>query len=331
MDKNWQNWTKHNLERGCSPEEIHTILLKQKFRPADIKKAMGSKFPKLQQAAQFDASWRNWVAESIAQYSNPIEIRDILLKNHFALEDIKREMGDKFPDIETGQPRETAPLGEHVQLTLEQYEALSNVRIIRVARRIETDQAQIYMLENFMNADECAQLVEISSVRLRPSAVANLGIYNDFRTSSTCDLAYMEHPLVKEIAIRTGRVLGINPTYSEGIQLQRYEVGQYFKPHMDYFEPGGKEYEKYSYGRGNRTWTFMVYLNETPKGGGTEFPELGQTFYPKTGTALIWNNLHPDGTPNPKTIHAGLPIEEGNKVIITDWFRELGKGQMIFD
>jgi prolyl 4-hydroxylase len=38
--------------------------------------------------------------------------------------------------------------------------------------------------------------------------------------------------------------------------------------------------------------------------------------------AVIWNNLYPDGTPNPDTLHQGMPVKAGHKAIITKWFRK---------
>jgi prolyl 4-hydroxylase len=37
---------------------------------------------------------------------------------------------------------------------------------------------------------------------------------------------------------------------------------------------------------------------------------------------LIWNNLLPDGSPNYDTLHEGMRVTEGQKYIITKWFRE---------
>ncbi len=125
---------------------------------------------------------------------------------------------------------------------------------------------------------------------------------------------------------RSPKTLGIRLAYSEGIQAQRYDVGQQFKAHTDYFEPGTPEYAKFGGNRGNRTWTFMVYLNEGMGGGGTKFFAIDHTFVPKKGQAVIWNNLNPDGTPNAATLHSGEPVTSGHKIIITKWFRELGSG-----
>ena len=42
--------------------------------------------------------------------------------------------------------------------------------------------------------------------------------------------------------------------------------------------------------------------------------------------ALLWPNLHRDGTPNRLARHCGEPVIRGHKVIVTKWFRVLGAG-----
>jgi prolyl 4-hydroxylase len=72
----------------------------------------------------------------------------------------------------------------------------------------------------------------------------------------------------------------------------------------------------------------MIYLNTTEAGGGTHFTAIDTILYPQAGRAVIWNNLYADGSPNPDTIHHGMPVERGTKVIITKWFRDKGVGSM---
>ena len=103
------------------------------------------------------------------------------------------------------------------------------------------------------------------------------------------------------------------------------------KPHWDYYEPGTNLFERYAGVRGNRTWTFMVYLNDEMVGGATRFTRLGLAFKPKLGMALFWNNLKPDGSPNPATMHCGEPVISGVKVIITKWFRVNGYGPVFYE
>ena len=125
-----------------------------------------------------------------------------------------------------------------------------------------------------------------------------------------------------EVDQRICQCLGIDVAFAEITQVQRYDVGQQFKLHTDYFEPHSDEYEKFASAQGNRTWTFMVYLSDVPKGGGTHFSAIDSIIMPKKGMAVVWNNRYPNGDVNPDSIHAGLPVEEGQKFVITKWFRE---------
>ena len=65
----------------------------------------------------------------------------------------------------------------------------------------------------------------------------------------------------------------------------------------------------------------MIYLNDVLDGGETFFTYLNQKITPKKGTAVIWCNLYSDGTLNRNTKHQGMPVKNGEKWIITKWFR----------
>ena len=103
----------------------------------------------------------------------------------------------------------------------------------------------------------------------------------------------------------------------EQAQIQHYSVSQQFKPHWDAFEPTLDE----AYNSvGQRTWTFMMYLNNVEEGGETYFPKLNETIVPKIGKAVLWNNLDANGDINRDTKHEGKPVIKGEKYIITKWF-----------
>ena len=70
----------------------------------------------------------------------------------------------------------------------------------------------------------------------------------------------------------------------------------------------------------------MIYLNQPEDGGATRFKLIGKTVQPETGKLLAWNNLLPDGRPNPATLHQGMRVRKGNKYILTKWFRERAGG-----
>ncbi|HEX5160930.1 MAG TPA: 2OG-Fe(II) oxygenase [Steroidobacteraceae bacterium] len=198
-------------------------------------------------------------------------------------------------------------------------------------RKVETgNQVELYTLEEFLSPQECERVIALIGHHLMPSTLSYVPDDKSFRTSTTAELCHLRSPQALKLDEKICRTLGIRTEYSEGIQAQRYDVGQQFKPHWDYYPPDSELFNRYAGVRGNRTWTFMVYLNEGMQGGGTRFTELGITFTPKLGQAVLWNNLKPDGTPNPATMHCGEPVISGYKVIITKWFRVFGHGPVFY-
>jgi prolyl 4-hydroxylase len=188
-------------------------------------------------------------------------------------------------------------------------------------QRVPTRDLELFVMRGFLDAATCSALIGRIDERRRPSGIADdLGIAN-FRTSETCDLDWRD-PVVGEVDRMIATLLGLPLAASEPIQGQRYAPGQEFKPHTDTFEPGGYDYYVHTADTGQRTWTAMVYLNDPEEGGATRFKAIGKTIHPETGKLLAWNNLLPDGRPNPATLHQGMKVRRGTKYILTKWFRE---------
>lgn len=188
-------------------------------------------------------------------------------------------------------------------------------------QRVPSPKLELFQLRGFLPEDMCAALIALIDAERRPSTLADHNGDDYFRTSETCDLAAGE-PVVKALEVRLFALNGIDPAHGEPVQGQRYAQGQEFKPHCDYFNPGGQDWERYTSVAGQRTWTFMVYLNAVEAGGGTRFKCIGKTFQPEAGKLLAWNNRRHDGSVNPNTLHHGMKVRKGTKYVITKWYRE---------
>ena len=178
---------------------------------------------------------------------------------------------------------------------------------------------QLYEIPQLASAEECRTLIGLIESSLQPSTVTHGP--QDYRTSRTCHLADSKAALSQILDERFARLLGVDSALAEPIQGQRYDEGEYFKAHTDWFAPDTEEFMTCTVPGGQRTWTVMVYLNSVPEGGETLFNHIGRRFSPVPGLALCWNNLLADGTPNPHTLHEALPVRCGRKYVITKWFR----------
>lgn len=181
---------------------------------------------------------------------------------------------------------------------------------------------EIFTIPGFLTDEECDGIAALADKNKFPSRIVGAGVgvgaYHEGRTSASSILPDTD-PLVHCVNQKICKELGMDIRHSEPTQAQIYEVGQEFKHHHDAYEPSRK---KYNLSSGQRTWTFMVYLNEVEEGGETDFREIQKIIKPVKGTALAWKNSDAAGMLNPATLHAGLPVKRGKKIIITKWFRE---------
>lgn len=190
--------------------------------------------------------------------------------------------------------------------------------------KITKNNTDINVIDKFLKDDECKKLIEMINNNHTKSTVSSddgSKYDNNSRTSSTSH--FREEEYAKLITNKISAYLGIKPSHAEPLQGQYYQPGEYFKAHTDYFHhdtPGiyAKHCEKKG---GNRTITFMIYLNEDFKGGETYFTKNKLSIVPKAGRCVYWNSLHKDGTPNEYTEHEGSTIQSGRKYIVTQWYR----------
>lgn len=184
--------------------------------------------------------------------------------------------------------------------------------------RIAVEDVDLYAASNFLSAAECAHFIALIDAVARPSPTYAGGA--PFRTSWSGDVDPADS-FVRMIERRIADLTGFEESWGETVQGQRYQPGQEFRPHFDWFEPEG-EYWPYERAHGGqRSWTVMAYLNDVEEGGETEFPKLGASIPPQRGALLAWNNARRDGRPNPATLHAARPVVRGTKYVITKWFR----------
>ena len=186
--------------------------------------------------------------------------------------------------------------------------------------KLAVERAEIYALSDFLSAAECAHLIKMIDDSARPSETFDAVNQAGYRTSYSGDVDPHDS-FVRMIERQLSDLLGLDASWSETFQGQRYEPGQEFREHCDWFDTRASYWPNEVKRGGQRSWTAMVYLNTVKEGGTTEFTRLGIRIPPQQGALIVWNNALPDGSPNHDTLHAARPVIRGVKYVITKWFR----------
>lgn len=185
--------------------------------------------------------------------------------------------------------------------------------------QLPVDGLEIFGVAGFFSEPECHRLISITDLVARPSPTYK-GTDATGRTSYSGDVD-PDDSFVIMLQRRIDDLMGIDPAFGETLQCQRYHPGQEFKGHYDHFLPSQPFWEQEQRRGGQRSWTAMAYLNAVEEGGTTDFPRVDLSIPPQPGALLIWNNMKPDGTPNPNAMHAGMPVTRGVKYVLTKWYR----------
>ena len=170
------------------------------------------------------------------------------------------------------------------------------------------------MVDGVVTPEECQSIIEHSESKLERSTVASSeGLVPDKdRTSHGVFLPHTDFP---EICERISEITAMPLERAEPMNVLRYTKAQEYKPHYDgldgeYLENGGQ-----------RLLTCLVYLNNAV-GGGTAFPKLNIIVGSIGGRLLMFGNVDQDNKPHELSLHQGLPPHEGEKWVMTLWFRE---------
>lgn len=264
--------------------------------------------------------WLTYTWVRLRSGVEPHEVRRLLSSQGFDDVAIRSLMRDAY----SGR----RPIEDVDHLALAQAPLTRRAKSHPLIRRVPVSNAQLYVWHSFLTPEICDELIALTDERLRASTTTDAFADPLIRTSRTADIGSLGNKLVMQLDELIAEALGVHWSYADATQTQRYDVDQEYKAHYDYFTPGTRDYQVHCQFSGQRTWTFMIYLNDVEAGGGTRFRRLDKVIMPEKGKAVIWNNLNPDGTVNPHTIHHGMKVKKGVKYVITKWFRERGWGEM---
>ena len=171
---------------------------------------------------------------------------------------------------------------------------------------------------------------------LRRSLVANREggppIAREARTSSTAFIPWND-TVATCLQHRAAEFQGFLPRQKiEMVQVVQYQKSQEYRAHFDW---GVKSAHK-----AERDTTFFGILKGDCEFCGTQFPEIAidwsqedpkwcdfvecekrdmLTFRAIEGSAVFWRNLDDKGRGDRRTLHAGLPVQNGTKIGLNIW------------
>lgn len=268
-------------------------------------------------------AWQHWIKDNLARGCEAGGMEAVMVRDgrfdqrlaRAAIEEARRGAGpavrasaaQPMPDVATG--RNTVFCGDRdVDILL----ALQSPRVV--------------LLGNFLGADECEELVEYAQPRLERSPVVGDrdggNQVHAHRTSRGAMLQRGESALVARIEARIAAVTGWPVERGEGLQMLRYEKGNEYRPHYDWFDPTAPGPARHLERGGQRVGTLIIYLSDVEQGGATTFPEAGLQIQPRRGHAVFFQNTDRNHAPDPRSLHAGEPVAVGTKYIATKWMRE---------
>lgn len=188
-----------------------------------------------------------------------------------------------------------------------------------------SDAPRIGVIERFLAPEMCDWLIARAQPNLGPAKVydPSSGIHGSpMRTNSEFHIGTFAGDLI--LMLLQQRIATLTKLALAGMEactILHYSPGEEFKRHVDYFDISTPENARIVAADGQRVLTFLVCLNEDYTGGETEFPWLRWRFRGRKGDALWFVNINPDFSPDPRTVHAGLPPVTGEKWMFSQWIR----------
>ena len=194
------------------------------------------------------------------------------------------------------------------------------------AARVQFEKPRIVVIEQFASAEECNWLIG----RAASGALQRAKVY---RGSSTAQVAetrtnremsftiFNADVVLSLIRDRIAAVAGTPVSHFEIAKLLHYSPGEQFALHADFIEAKTPELARELAARGQRSATFLIYLNDGYEGGATQFPRLSWQYRGGRGDALLFSNVDANGAADYDTIHAGMPPTSGEKWVLSQWVR----------
>jgi prolyl 4-hydroxylase len=184
----------------------------------------------------------------------------------------------------------------------------------------------VAVIDGLLSDAECDKLVQLCGGRMKSSEVVDRksgGSYqSNVRKSEGCHFNRGENAVVQRLEQRIAALTKVPVDCGEPLQMLHYGVGGEYLAHQDFFDPADPGSQVLTRVGGQRIATLVIYLNNVPEGGATDFPELELSVKPRKGSGVYFEYLNAAGQLDARCLHAGTPVARGDKWIATKWLRQ---------
>ena len=186
---------------------------------------------------------------------------------------------------------------------------------------VKCEDPYIIVIHNFMSDAEIRALLNAAGDKYIRSQVGIVGRVSDCRTSTSATLASKDTSVLAQPHIRVAKLTGVDKKHHEEFDIVKYEKGQHFEPHYDWYNDSDADSAHEMKIGGQRCITILVCLEEPKLGGATNFPYIPLAIQPVKGDAVLWINTNKEGKGEIMTLHEGQEVKEGTKIVMNSWIR----------
>lgn len=199
-------------------------------------------------------------------------------------------------------------------LGLMKLDKAGNSLAVRPGERV-SGRPEVVRYAGLFTAAECSYVRDVAHLGYRPSTVYDSQrrlVRDPIRSSDGSTLHWLiEDPAIHVLNRRIATAAGTDAGQGEAGQVLRYKPGQEYRPHFDFVRTAPNQ----------RILTALVWLNHDYRGGETAFLKAGLKLKGRMGDAIVFRNALSDGSVDPLTEHAGLPVTAGIKYLYSRWIR----------
>ncbi|MBA3477028.1 MAG: 2OG-Fe(II) oxygenase [Lautropia sp.] len=277
---------------------------------------------------RLSASWQDWLTTNVMRGCADADMTKVMVENGFDPTFSIHAIGIVRSMSERVKGEVGAALGTDFKVEPIRLPAGARVRAHdRDVNIVFTlNNPNVAVIDGLLSEAECDKLMQLTNGRMKSSQVVDRksgGSYESHvRKSEGCHFNRGENAVVQRVEQRIAALTGVPVDCGEPLQMLHYGLGGEYLAHQDFFDPADPGSPVLTKVGGQRIATLVIYLNNVPEGGDTNFPELELSVKPRKGSAVYFEYLNAAGQLDTRCLHAGTPVAKGDKWIATKWLRQ---------